>query len=780
MVGSGSQKCWLLVFGIKLLVLLLVSPPPLAAQSGGVTLKVAPFFNGHFKYGEWLPLRITITNTGAAVSAQARVEMTQTSGQTAWLVPVELPGGAQKQITLYVLPPSFAQVARVRVLNGTQELAQENAPLTLHPNKDYLIGVIAPRLEPFNSLGGQVLPGTTPRTLRTLPLTPDDIPERAEGLRSLDALVLTDTDTSGLSPAQTRAMSTWIQDGGRLVLGGGASAARTLAGLPDELVQEFRSENNVVELNALDALGEFGESAVRVEGPFAAAFPTGGAALIQAKGNALVVEKRAGDGLVTYAALDLAASPFDAWAGAARFWTKLVTPGSALPLNGPADVSPRLVRLNYVASALQNLPVLALPSLNALAILLTVYIILVGPVNYFVLRRSKKLDWGWITIPALTLLFALGAFGVTAQLRGSDVILNQISVVDFGRDGRPHEMETAVGLFSPTRGSFNLELPGDSFVIPVSNQYNPISGGVEGSGTKVEIVESSPLLVRGIEINQGALQSFAIESPAPDDWLIESDLNVEGEHVRGVINNGLSVPLEDVVLVNGERFIRLNQLLPNMKREVDQNWQFFGGNVAGLVSGSTPNSEARRQILDARFDSWRGNQRTAAAPMLIGWMDTSPLDVRVQNITATRLAKTLTIVPLNLAYTPGGLHLGANDWRIQEVWSTGERVNCGAVNYMGVSNGNVVLDFLPPVALKLNAVKGLRVLVKETDPQTIELQDADGKWIALDIQSPSTYAAEYPDRFVKSNGAVRMRISGTKVTERCVFYSLELDAEIGE
>ena len=40
------------------------------------------------------------------------------------------------------------------------------------------------------------------------------------------------------------------------------------------------------------------------------------------------------------------------------------------------------------------------------------YILLVGPVNYFVLRWRDRLAWAWITIPTLTLAFSALAYGI--------------------------------------------------------------------------------------------------------------------------------------------------------------------------------------------------------------------------------------------------------------------------------------------------------------------------------------------------------------------------------
>ncbi len=54
-----------------------------------------------------------------------------------------------------------------------------------------------------------------------------------------------------------------------------------------------------------------------------------------------------------------------------------------------------------IVSAVANLPSLALPPIGGLLVLLFGYIVLVGPVNYLVLRRLDRREWAWVTVPAL-------------------------------------------------------------------------------------------------------------------------------------------------------------------------------------------------------------------------------------------------------------------------------------------------------------------------------------------------------------------------------------------
>ncbi len=76
-----------------------------------------------------------------------------------------------------------------------------------------------------------------------------------------------------------------------------------------------------------------------------------------------------------------------------------------------------------------NLPSLALPPIGGLLVLLFGYVVLVGPVNYVVLRRIDRREWAWITVPVLIVVFTVGSFGIGGLLRGSDVIVHEVGIV---------------------------------------------------------------------------------------------------------------------------------------------------------------------------------------------------------------------------------------------------------------------------------------------------------------------------------------------------------------
>ena len=113
-------------------------------------------------------------------------------------------------------------------------------------------------------------------------------------------------------------------------------------------------------------------------------------------------------------------------------------------------MSLRQLRMDNMYYPLSNQPSLDLPSIRGIGILLLIYIILVGPVNYLVLRGIKKLHLAWVTIPILTVLFTGGAFGTAFLMRGNDILVNSISMIDLYPDGSA-SLDSFVGVFSPSR-----------------------------------------------------------------------------------------------------------------------------------------------------------------------------------------------------------------------------------------------------------------------------------------------------------------------------------------
>ena len=633
-----------------------ISPARAQSQQSGMTMSAEAAFEGHFKYGEWLPVWVQVENNGADLDAELRVRIADSWGATNYATEAQLPTGARKRIPLYVLPNNYSHALEVQLLSGGEVLASQTVNVSPEPNVNYLIGYIAPEQGALSLLKTIDLPGQR-RFIVPVAVSLSEIPERAEGLRSLDTLIINASDTSSLTPKQQAALETWVRQGGRLVAGGGPEAGQVAAGLPEALLP-FEAQE-VVEAAALPGLAEFanGEE-VRVPGPFVVA--TGEArqptsVLAGQEDLPLIQEWRVGDGFVDFIALDLAISPFDAWNGTGGFWEALLAPGATYPENIPVDMSIRQMRSDQMNYALSNLPSLDLPSIRGIGILLAIYILLVGPVNYLILRWRKRLHLAWITIPVFTIAFSAGAFSLGYAMRGTDLIMNKIAVVELRPDGSG-SVNSYLGLFSPTQQSYEIEVSGSGLLSSLRPSYDPWGGaGGPTAGAEAIFMQGEPGSVRGLTVNQWSMQAFMTETTWEDIGAIESELVLDGQDLSGSVQNQTEFELKDVVLILGNQFTRLGELAPGERKDVQMKVstlvsQPFDSPViyrlfAEVFERPMPNgppreAQLKQAVLESVFPwgsdpgSWSASLSRPRATqelnvVFLGWFDEAPPEVSI-------------------------------------------------------------------------------------------------------------------------------------------------------
>jgi len=89
------------------------------------------------------------------------------------------------------------------------------------------------------------------------------------------------------------------------------------------------------------------------------------------------------------------------------------------------------------------------------------YLVLVGVVNFVVLRRMGKPDWAWVTIPALAVLFSLLLYAVGARNHPSNFGIDEMTVYRLDSLS-PLALSTShVRVSAPVRSEVHPVLPGD-------------------------------------------------------------------------------------------------------------------------------------------------------------------------------------------------------------------------------------------------------------------------------------------------------------------------------
>ncbi|MBN1201831.1 MAG: hypothetical protein JXJ20_08250 [Anaerolineae bacterium] len=538
---------------ISIILLLALTVPGLVAfaparqGSSDIDLAISAGLNGYFRKGSWVAVRVTVSNAGDNLDGEIRVRTGRLSGlaETTYRTPLDLPGGARKQVFLYISLESYSQKLQVELVNEHAYVVKRaETTLQMVSASDSLYAVISE--SPYGTVDlAAVDPGIGQGYLVTWRI--EDIPPLAEALVGLDVMMFHDVDTGTLQAEQVDAITNWVLSGGHLIVTGGDSWQRTTAGFRDLLPVSLEGTVPVSSLTDLAGYLRLPSEALNVETTVTRSTPDLLArTLVSAEGVPLVVRGEYGGGVVDFVAVDPNNEPLRSWDGTERLWHTLITSTGQRP---------------SWASGFQDWPIgrdatrttssTALPTFLQLCGFLALYIVLVGPINYLLLKRLNRREMAWFTIPLLILVFSVLAYKVGFNLRGNVTTINRLTVVRAWADSDQAEVNSLIGVQSPRRSTYD---------VAVERGYSLRTLPGEGIGLNVPstISEGTRFIAESIPIDAGMIASFAASGYAAVPYLdAEATWHLgptQAADVSGYVTNTTDMVLGDaVILIKGAK-----------------------------------------------------------------------------------------------------------------------------------------------------------------------------------------------------------------------------------
>ncbi len=177
----------------------------------------------------------------------------------------------------------------------------------------------------------------------------------------------------------------------------------------------------------------------------------------------LVVRQARGFGQVLFLAGDLDEQPLRGWTDRPLLAAKLLD----LPTAATEESSKSAAMMHFgfgdlagqLRTALDQFAGVRLAPFWLVACLIVVYILLIGPVDYFFLRKyAKKMAWTWLTFSSIVVLVSLGAYLLAYQLKGNRVRVNQIDLVDVDAASGLMRGTAWMNVFSPRTESYDFSV----------------------------------------------------------------------------------------------------------------------------------------------------------------------------------------------------------------------------------------------------------------------------------------------------------------------------------
>ena len=533
-----------------------------------VQLQARALVAGRFEDGGWLGIAISLTNDAQPVNGFVVAEGIDGPVRRA----VELPAGARKQVTLYLRPSAFLRTVEIRFENASgQQLAFASADVKVLERSATTVALFG---DPQGNLRAQV----TRRgdgLAQPIGLTAADLPERPEPLAGIEAIVWAG-DSTTLTEAQRRSLERWVAAGGDLVLLGGPDwQSRTSA---------FGALLPVTDLSAIDdaplaPLGDWATSALPVgaeTATIAAGQPRADTyELAAGSEQALMTARNNGAGRVIFVGADMATAPFRGWDGAASFWSRLL-PDDRLQqqLAGPGSV-PQEQTDAQMSQALANLPSLQVPPAELLLGVIAAYILLIGPASYLVLRRFDRRELAWITAPVLVIVFSAGSYGIGSSIKGSDVIVNEVSIVRTASEASAASVATYAGVFSPGRATYDLTVRGEALISSLTNAFD---GTSQPAGHLTE--QGDPAHLHGLAVSVFGLQGVRAETVIPYQPSLQVSWHYDQRTIVGSATNTSDAPLTDVAVLADGGSAMIGDLAPGESGDFSVSVGSFNGSQA--------------------------------------------------------------------------------------------------------------------------------------------------------------------------------------------------------
>ena len=131
--------------------------------------------------------------------------------------------------------------------------------------------------------------------------------------------------------------------------------------------------------------------------------------------------------------------------------------------------------------ALEQFPGVKLIPFGWVAFFIFLYILLIGPGDYFFLKKVlKRMELTWITFPTIVVTVSLVAYYAAYLLKGNDLLVNKVDVVDVDQAAGLVRGNTWISLFSPQNRDYTIR----TIPVPLDRDAPPL-GRAGASGQPV-------------------------------------------------------------------------------------------------------------------------------------------------------------------------------------------------------------------------------------------------------------------------------------------------------
>ncbi|XRD25762.1 hypothetical protein AABM34_04190 [Lysinibacillus fusiformis] len=569
---------------LTLLVMLMMSfllPSTQAQAAAPLEVKATAGISGKAKYQSVVPLQVTVKNNGADFSGDMAINSSNSyEAASALVVPIDIAAGEEKTFTFYLdglADNGYSDADLFAFYEGNIEKGKKIAykgtkrlqSNFLDPTSTFVYTLTekSDRLSALLRLSSFV-PQNNVEIFNINQLKDYTFPEDEQGLAMANVIVVDEVAIADLAQKQQEALLKWVQDGGTLLLGASDQIDATAGVFKDYLPMSLSQEMTSISAETLTKLSGGGiftqPISIHTATNHKESLP-----VLTENNVVLASKKKIGSGEIIQTAFSLGDQPLASMDGYAALLAKIIDIQSISQQGMMSQGQSPLDQISYELRNINELFPSFEVSVSYMLIVIILYIIIIGPVLYFVLKKIDKREHAWWIIPVFSIVLSIGLFIVGAKDRVVQPQVQQSAFYKVNEDSSLNGYYVE-SILTNRSGDFIVNTDKNTTAVAMRN-YNNFTGTVgdlhESSYVK-ENANGSTLTLR--DLNYWSVQSFGGKTSAQNIGKMDVDITLKNEKLTGTIKNNFPFELKDVTLISGVKEVKLGDIKANGTLQVDK------------------------------------------------------------------------------------------------------------------------------------------------------------------------------------------------------------------
>ncbi|MBL3731197.1 hypothetical protein JIN86_16535 [Lysinibacillus sp. HST-98] len=572
---------WTALTLLVMLVMSFILPTTQASAAATLEVKATAGVSGKAKYQSVVPLQVTVKNNGADFSGDMAINSSNSyEAASALVVPIDIAAGEEKTFTFYLdglADYSYSDTDLFAFYEGNIEKGKKIAykgtkrlqSNFLDPSSTFIYTLTdkSDRLSALLRLSTFVAQSNV-EVFNINQLKDYTLPEDSQGLAMANVIVVDEVAIADLTQKQQEALLKWVQDGGTLLLGAADQINATAGIFKEYLPLSLSQEMTAISAEALTKLSGGGIFTQPIS-VYAATSSEGSLPVLTENNAVLAAKKKVGSGEVIQTTFSLGDQPLASMDGYGALLAKVINIQSISQQGMMRQGQSPLDQISYELRNINELFPSFEVSVSYMLIVIILYILIIGPILYFVLKKADKREHAWWIIPSISVVLSIVLFIVGAKDRIVQPQVQQSAFYKVNEDNSVNGYYVE-SILTNRSGDFVVNADQNTTAVALRN-YNNFTGTMgplhESSYVK-ENASGSTLTLR--DLSYWSVQSFGGKTSAQNIGKMDIDITLKNEQLSGTVKNNFPFALKDVTLISGVKEVKLGDIEANGTLQVNK------------------------------------------------------------------------------------------------------------------------------------------------------------------------------------------------------------------